>query len=53
MKYLMFSGRKMLVIHAVQGSVKFALHDSGNMAILPPESTPDAELMSGNGPLVP
>jgi hypothetical protein len=43
----------MLIAHAMKGSMKFALHGAENMAISPLESSPDAELMSGNDPLVP
>jgi hypothetical protein len=53
MQYLMFSGRKLLVIHAVQDSMQFALHDSGKHGDIAARKHSDAELMSGNGPLVP
>jgi hypothetical protein len=43
----------MLVAHAMKGFMKFALHGTGKHADLAVEGSPDAELMSGNDPLVP
>jgi hypothetical protein len=43
----------MLVVHAMKGSMKFALHGAGKHDYIAVEGSPDTELMSGNGPLVP
>lgn len=44
---------RMLFIHAMQGSVQFALHGAEKYRDIAARRCSDAELMSENAPLVP